>query len=195
MSLVDLLHSVTTGSSRRRTLLTPVGLALFGGTLLLLVFAGRYVDAWLGLPPLMAGRAGLLAGLCVAGVGILLCGSCIALFLKARGTPVPFNPPHELITVGPYAHARNPMLTGVFATLLGVGLLLHSAALVFLVTPMFIVANVVELRLVEEPELTRRFGARYAEYRRQIPMFVPGLRLTRGPLAGPASHTGTEEHD
>jgi protein-S-isoprenylcysteine O-methyltransferase Ste14 len=34
---------------------------------------------------------------------------------------------------------------------------------------------------VEEPELERRFGASYAEYRRQVPMFWPRFwRRTKG---------------
>ena len=177
MSLVDLLYAVTTGSHRRRALLTPVGLAFFGVLLLLLVVVARHIDAWLGLPALMVGRSGLLAGLCLAGVGISVCGSCTAFFLKARGTPVPFNPPRELVAVGPYAYARNPMLTGLFVVLFGLGFLLHSAALVFVVTPVFIVANVIELKFVEEPELERRLGAVYTEYRRRVPMFVPGFRF------------------
>ncbi len=180
MSLVDLLYAVTTGSHRRRALLTPAGLACFLGLLLLLVVAAKYIDARLGLPALMAGRSGLFVGLSLAGFGVVLCGSCIAFFLRARGTPVPFNPPRELVTVGPYARARNPMLTGMFVILFGVGVLLHSPALVFFVTPVFIVANVIELKLVEEPELERRFGATYAEYRRQVPMFVPGSRFCSG---------------
>ena len=180
MSLVDLLYSVVTGSHRRRALLTPVGLACFAGLLLLLVVVAKYVDAWLGLPALTVGHSGVLVGLGLTGVGTLLCGSCVAFFLRARGTPVPFNPPCELVTAGPYARARNPMLTGVFVILFGVGVLLHSTALVFLVMPVFIVANVVELRLVEEPELERRFGAVYTKYRREVPMFIPGLRFRSG---------------
>ncbi len=183
MSLVDLLYSTATGSDRRRALLTPVGLVFFAGLLLLLVVIAKYVDAWLGLPALMVGHSGLFVGLGLTGIGILLCGSCAAFFLRAGGTPVPFNPPSELVTAGPYARARNPMLTGLFVTLFGVGVLLHSAAVVFLVTPVFIVANVIELRLVEEPELERRFGATYIEYRRQVPMFCPGLRFRAGESA------------
>ena len=180
MSVVDLLYSVVTGSHRRRALLTPVGLAFFGGLLLLLVVVAKYIDACLGLPAIMAYRWGRYMGLGLTAVGVLLCGSCTAFFLRARGTPVPFNPPRELVTVGPYARARNPMLTGLFAILSGVGVLLHSFALALLVTPMFIVANVIELKLVEEPELERRFGAAYTEYRRRVPMFVPGLRFHPG---------------
>jgi len=38
---------------------------------------------------------------------------------------------------------------------------------------MFIIFNVLELKLVEEPELERRFGESYIEYRRRVPMFIP----------------------
>jgi protein-S-isoprenylcysteine O-methyltransferase Ste14 len=31
------------------------------------------------------------------------------------------NPPRELVVAGPYGWVRNPMLTGVFATLFGLG--------------------------------------------------------------------------
>jgi protein-S-isoprenylcysteine O-methyltransferase Ste14 len=31
------------------------------------------------------------------------------------------------------------------------------------------------LKLIEEPELERRFGASYIEYKRQVPMFVPKI--------------------
>ncbi len=177
MSLVDPLHSAATGSHRRRALLTPLGLVFFLGLLLLLLVAARCLDAWLGLPELMVGRRGTLVGLALTVAGVLLSGGCTAFFLRARGTPVPFNPPRELVTHGPYARTRNPMLTGVFVILFGVGFLLHSVSLVLFVTPAFIVANVIELRLMEEPELERRFGAEYADYRRRVPMFVPRFRF------------------
>jgi len=65
------------------------------------------------------------------------------------------------------------MLTGVFAFLFGIGFLLHSVSMVFVWTPVFVIFNVLELKLVEEPELERRFGESYIEYRRRVPMFVP----------------------
>jgi protein-S-isoprenylcysteine O-methyltransferase Ste14 len=45
--------------------------------------------------------------------------------------------------------------------------------LVFLFTPLFILANVWELKHIEEPELIRRLGDEYAAYRRRTPMFLP----------------------
>ena len=76
------------------------------------------------------------------------------------------------------------MLSGVFTTLFGVGLLFQSVSMVFLWTPVFIVLNVIELKLVEEPELERRFDESYREYRQRVPMFIPrpqrGYKNERG---------------
>ena len=46
------------------------------------------------------------------------------------------------------------MFTGLF----GIGLVLHSASIVFIWTPLYILAHVIELKKVEEPELELRFG-------------------------------------
>ncbi|MFQ6104169.1 MAG: hypothetical protein ACE5OP_07740 [Candidatus Glassbacteria bacterium] len=46
--------------------------------------------------------------------------------------------------------------------------------MVFVWTPVFVIFNVLELKLVEEPELERSFGERYMEYRWRVPMFFPG---------------------
>ena len=176
MSLVDLFYSLATGSKRQRLLLTPVGLAVFTGILLLVVYGSLSMDGALGFPKLLSGAQGSLIGLVLLAVGLVLWAWCIVWFRRARGTPVPFNPPRELVTVGPYAWSRNPMLTGVFAFLFGLGFFLHSVSMVFVWTPVFVIANVIELKLVEEPELERRFGTSYIEYRRRVPMFVPRVR-------------------
>ena len=38
---------------------------------------------------------------------------------------------------------------------------------------MFLVISVIELKLVEKPELERRLGASYKEYRQRVPMLIP----------------------
>jgi protein-S-isoprenylcysteine O-methyltransferase Ste14 len=108
-------------------------------------------------------------------VAFILIGWSVLVFLKAKGTPVPLNPPPQLVTTGPYAYVRNPMLTGVFALLFGIGVLLGSFSLLFIFTPLFILINVWELKAIEEPELLKRLGQDYAEYRKSTPMFFPGL--------------------
>jgi protein-S-isoprenylcysteine O-methyltransferase Ste14 len=94
-------------------------------------------------------------------------------FLRVKGTPVPFNPPPEVVTTGPYHYARNPMLTGVFLFLFGLGIAFDSFSLVFFFTPLFILVNLWELKQIEEPELVKRLGNDYVAYRRRTPMFIP----------------------
>ena len=65
------------------------------------------------------------------------------------------------------------MLTGVFLLLFGLGFYFDSISLVFFFTPLFIAVNVWELNEIEEPELEKRFGDPYIDYRRRTPMFMP----------------------
>ena len=71
------------------------------------------------------------------------------------------------------------MLTGVFLFLFGVGFGLNSVSMVLVFTPLYVLINVWELKHIEEPELVRRLGDEYIEYRRNTPMFIPTLRSHR----------------
>jgi protein-S-isoprenylcysteine O-methyltransferase Ste14 len=181
VSLADYFHSVATGPRRRRKRLTPLGFLFFSSTLAVVIAGGLLTDRWLGLPPFLPGLVGTTGGIVFLLGGGWLCGWCVVRFLEARGTPVPFNPPDRLIVGGPYARVRNPMLAGLVGILVGVGLLLHSLGLAVIWTPVYALVHFVELKRVEEPELERRFGAAYADYRAQVPMFIPRLRRYRGP--------------
>jgi len=109
MRLDDLFYSVATGSKRLRLLLTPFGLVVFFGTLLLVVAGSLYMDRLLGFPKLLSGAFGMHMGVVLLSLGLIIWAWCVVWFSKARGTPVPFNPPRELITMGLYAWSRNPM--------------------------------------------------------------------------------------
>jgi protein-S-isoprenylcysteine O-methyltransferase Ste14 len=173
VSLVDYLHAAATGPRKRRQRLTPLGLLIFGSSLAVVLVGGLKTDQWLDLPRLAPGVVGLTAGSVVLALGGSLCAWCVARFSRARGTPVPMNPPDELIVSGPYAWVRNPMLTGVFLCLVGLGLLLHSVGVSLIWTPAYALVHSAELKWVEEPELVRRFGAAYEEYRTAVPRFIP----------------------
>ena len=67
------------------------------------------------------------------------------------------------------------MLTGVFFLLIGIGALFGSVFLLIVFTPLFILINVWELKSIEEPELEKRLGQDYIEYRKRTPMFFPGF--------------------
>ncbi|UCC85229.1 MAG: hypothetical protein JSW46_10070 [Gemmatimonadota bacterium] len=73
MGLADYFHSVATGPKRRRELLTPVGLLIFGGSLAIVIVGGRYTDRWLGLPALLPGIVGSVLGVLFLVAGASLC--------------------------------------------------------------------------------------------------------------------------
>ena len=171
--IVNLFYSLATGSKRLRSILTPVGIIVFFGLLLLVVFASLSTDRALDFSQLFTEPISTIVGAILLTSGLIIWVWCIVWFWRAKGTPVPFNPPRELVTDGPYGWSRNPMLTGVFSFLFGVGFLLHSVSMVLIWTPAFVILNVLEVKFIEEPELERRFGESYNEYRHLVPMFGP----------------------
>jgi protein-S-isoprenylcysteine O-methyltransferase Ste14 len=175
-SWISLLHSAATGTNKTRTLLTPIGVTVFGAVTALFVFAALVVDRLLHLPRLLPEGTRLPTSIPVMVVGAAVTVWSAFHFLKVKGTPVPFNPPPKVVKTGPYRYARNPMLTGVFVFLFGLGFGVNSVSLVFFFTPLFVLINVWELKKIEELELVRRLGDEYIEYQRQTPMFLPGFR-------------------
>jgi protein-S-isoprenylcysteine O-methyltransferase Ste14 len=173
---IDFLFKVTTGSRKSRNLLTPIGATFYGVFTALFVVVALQVDKWLKLPKLLPKTLNLVLSLPIFSLALVMMGWSVFNFLKVKGTPVPFNPPPTLVTTGPYAHVRNPMLTGVILLMFGLGAFLRSLSLVLLFTPLFIFINGWELKAIEEPELEKRFGGEYVEYRNRTPMFFPSLK-------------------
>ena len=173
---IDLLHAVATGARKTRTLLTPLGVLIFGVFTTLFVVFAVLIDRLFNSPKLLPEGASLPFSIPVIIVSVAIMGWSAFHFARVKGTPVPFNPPPKLVKTGPYRFVRNPMITGVFMLLFGIGIGLNSLSLVFVFTPIYIMVNVWELKNIEEPELVKRLGSEYIEYRRQTPMFVPRLK-------------------
>jgi len=131
----------------------------------------------IGITSIFSNPLNIILSLPVFSLALFLIGWSVQNFLKAKGTPVPFNPPPILVTTGPYAYTRNPMLTGVFSLLFGFGVFFGSISLLIVFTPLFIVINFWELKSIEEPELEKRLGEEYIEYRERTPMFFPGFGI------------------
>jgi protein-S-isoprenylcysteine O-methyltransferase Ste14 len=172
---IDFLYRAATGSRRFRNVSTPIGAMFFGLLLLCFVVLSRHIDRLIGVEDFLPGRLHFILSLPLFAVAALLIGWSVGRFRAAGGTPVPINPPPRLVVSGPYAHSRNPMLAGVFALLFGLGVLLESATLLFAFTPLFIALMVWELKAIEEPELVKRLGREYVEYREKTPMFFPRI--------------------
>lgn len=175
--LIEIFYKAARSSSRMRTLLTPVGLLFFFTVVVLLIVASLQVDKFLGLPKLLPTPVNIILSVPILAIGLFLVLWSVLHFIKVKGTPVPFNPPPKLVTTGPYAYVRNPMLTGWFILFFGLGVLFRSISLVFIFTPLFVLLNVLELRAVEEPELGKRLGKEYLEYKKRVPMFIPWLKV------------------
>lgn len=174
---IETFYRVATGSRRQRTLLTPVGLLIFFSLIGLFMVVSLQGDKLLGLPKLLPASLSVLISVPVIALGLFLMLWSNWHFIKVKGTGVPFNPPPKLVTTGPYKYVRNPMITGVFILLFGLGILLRSISLVFIFAPLFVLLSVLELIAIEEPELEKRLGKEYIEYRERVPMFIPRLKI------------------
>jgi protein-S-isoprenylcysteine O-methyltransferase Ste14 len=117
------------------------------------------------------------AALVLAGVAVL--AHAFARFvLEGLGTPAPAAPPERLVVGGLYRHVRNPMYVAVVSVIAGQALLLNRPVLLLYAAVVgAVVASFVHLW--EEPDLRRRFGASYEEYRRAVPAWRPRLRPWR----------------
>jgi protein-S-isoprenylcysteine O-methyltransferase Ste14 len=114
--------------------------------------------------------AGLV--LIALGLGIVL-WVCQAFVRTGRGTPAPFDPPHQFVTVGLFRWVRNPMYLGA-ALLIPLGealyfqtwwLLVYTAALMLILH--------IYLVYFEEPALLKRFGRPYQKYLHTVPRWIP----------------------
>jgi len=169
---------VATGTRKVRTLLTPIGVVIFFSLVGLFIVVPLQVDKFLRLPKLLPRPLNVTVSVPILSMGLFLMLWSLLHFIKAKGTPVPFNPPPRLVTTGPYGCVRNPMLSGVFILLFGLGVLFTSVSLVFVFTPLFILVNVLELKGIEEPELEKRLGKEYLEYKKRTPMFIPWPKVS-----------------
>ncbi|GDY30584.1 methyltransferase family protein [Gandjariella thermophila] len=107
--------------------------------------------------------------------GLALVVRTVRLFAtEGSGTLAPWDPPRRMVVRGPYRYVRNPMISGVMAILLGETLALGSPALAVWFAA-FVAVNAAYIPLMEEPGLTRRFGADYVAYRRAVPRWLPRL--------------------
>jgi protein-S-isoprenylcysteine O-methyltransferase Ste14 len=120
-------------------------------------------------------------GLALLSLGLILVVASVRQFAtEGKGTLASWDPPKKFVVRGPYQFVRNPMISGVILCLFGeaFGLLSppHGICAVC-----FVIPNLIYIPLVEEPQLERRFGESYQEYRRYVRRFIPRHR-SWGPI-------------
>lgn len=150
------------------------------GIPILFWLAVRAIDRGLGLQPLLGEGTALILAATSALVGLFwVTWSWSYLVFVGRGLPIEafgkaLHPTSVLVTAGPYAYTRNPMVLGYLIILLGVAFLAHSPSGVVAIP---ILAGLFYLYIVafEEKALVARFGADYEQYRRSVPALFPRL--------------------
>lgn len=163
-----------------RTLIYSTGFIFLWGWLAFMVRDwGR--DLWSGAIPAWGWQVGV--ALMILGAAVVL--ACLATFaFVGRGTPAPFDPPRELVPVGPYRFVRNPMYVGALIVLLGFALYERSVSALAFVLFAWLAAHLLVV-LIEEPGLERRFGESYLRYKASVRRWIPTTALTSSPPSSP----------
>lgn len=93
-----------------------------------------------------------------------------------RGTPMPLDPPRQLVITGLYRRVRNPMYLGMALFLIGEAFFLPEVTREMLIMTAVLFAAVnLFVMLYEEPVLRSKFGDDYVRYTRAVGRWVPRL--------------------
>ena len=154
----------------RAILLLPFAVTIVIPTALVLLTRGLHIGWGWSFP---FSLLPLVFGVVMITLGLALLVKTVALFASiGQGTLAPWDATRRLVVAGPYRYVRNPMITGVFAILLGEAALLGSRP-VLVWFGVFVLVNLIYMPLSEEPGLERRFGEDYRVYKANVPRWLP----------------------
>jgi len=115
----------------------------------------------------------LVIGLPIMALGLYIMIITISTFIRiGKGTLAPWSPTRKLIIGGIYGYVRNPMIIGVIIVLIGESIAVESLN-ILIWTGMFFLINNIYFILYEEPNLEKRFGNEYREYKKNVPRWIP----------------------
>ncbi len=169
--IINYIYNYTIGIRKDRFLLTLLGGVIFLSVTGLFVLIPIYIGYKLNIPELWGPPLNSIISGIFFITGIILIIWTNIIFIVNRGTPVPVNPPPKLITQGPFSYSRNPMTTGLYIIMFGFGIYYSSLLSVFIFTPLYIYLHTLEFKFIEEPELEKRLGKEYLEYKKRTPMY------------------------
>lgn len=122
----------------------------------------------------LAGQLGPVVGIALYVVGAA--GTLAAQFAMGTSWRIGVDPEARtaLVESGPFRWVRNPIYSAMLLTVLGLVLLVPTAASV-LAFASLVAALEIQVRLVEEPYLAETHGEPYRRYAAATGRFVPGL--------------------
>lgn len=98
--------------------------------------------------------------------------SSFVLMRRGRGAYVEFDPPKHFVASGPFRWCRNPIAAGLLAMIFGEALAFSSTG-IFLLFLIGLPLAHLQVVLLEEPLLEKRFGQAYLDYRTRVPRWIP----------------------
>jgi protein-S-isoprenylcysteine O-methyltransferase Ste14 len=115
-----------------------------------------------------------LAGICFVGISLLGLSGAYTMAKIGRGTPLPLDAAPELVVAGVYRFVRNPMAISGIGQGLAIALW-HGSTFVAIYALMGGAIWQLVFRPLEEADLEQRFGADYANYKRNVRCWIPRL--------------------
>jgi len=113
-----------------------------------------------------------------ASIALVILGAVMVIWVsltfatRGKGTPVPVAPPQVLVAEGLYRFVRNPMYVGALLVLAAEALLFRSAWILLYAGFLWLALHTFAV-LIEEPDLERRFGDSYRQYKESTPRWIP----------------------
>ena len=104
--------------------------------------------------------------------GVMVVWVSSAFVIRGKGTPVPVAPPENLIAAGLYRFVRNPMYVGALLALVTEVAFFRSAWILLYAGFLWLALHTFTV-LIEEPDLERRFGDSYRDYKARTPRWIP----------------------
>jgi protein-S-isoprenylcysteine O-methyltransferase Ste14 len=130
---------------------------------------------WEYLPPFFDLQATRAVGIVLIIVGLPgLVDSFARFAVQGLGTPAPIAPTQNLVVTGLYRYVRNPIYVAVVAVILGQGILFGDSRLMIYGGVLWLAFHAFVV-VYEEPVLAETFGAQYAEFRANVPRWIPRL--------------------
>ena len=137
-----------------------------------LIIVPMYIEPDISIKKISA----LVTGLFIICIGLYIMTLTISLFIRiGKGTLAPWSPTKKLVISGIYGHLRNPMISGVLMVLTGESIAILSLN-IFIWTVIFYILNNFYFVFYEEPNLKKRFGNEYQEYKNNVPRWLPRLK-------------------
>ncbi|MDP9068375.1 MAG: isoprenylcysteine carboxylmethyltransferase family protein [Actinomycetota bacterium] len=174
--LPSLLFSRWTSNDTHLKGRAAMQVATAGAYLLWLVPTAAIAKAgsWDAVSAIPSGRLSLAAQ--ILSVPIALGVRAVSEFVhRGRGTPIPYDPPKQLVTSGPYSYVRNPMqLSIVLIFMIGAAALWNPWLLASAVIAFAYGAGLASWH--ESIDLKSRFGQRWVGYRAETRNWIPRWR-------------------